>query len=136
MATILLVEDNADTQAIYRVILEHYGHEVLQAWNGEDGVRLAREALPDLVFMDISIPLLDGREATRRLKADPATAHIPIVAITAHAMDEDRARAAEAGCDTYLVKPVEPKRVADEVTRLLGGCGTEVNGSGCVVASE
>lgn len=123
MATILLVEDNADTQAIYRVILEHHGHEVLQAWNGEDGVRLAREALLDLVFMDISIPLLDGYEVTRRLKADPATAHIPIVALTAHAMPEDRARAAEAGCDTYLAKPVEPKRVAEEVTRLLGGSG-------------
>lgn len=120
MAKILLVEDDVDNQAIYRIILEHSGHEVIEAWNGEEGVRMVREALPDLVLMDISIPLLDGYEATRRLKEDPGTAHIPVVALTAHAMVEDRVKAAEAGCDAYLAKPLEPRRVAEEVTRVLG----------------
>lgn len=119
MAKILLVEDDTDNRVIYRVILEHSGHEVIETWNGEDGVRLAREAHPDLVLMDISIPLLDGYEATRRLKVDPGTAHILIVALTAHAMAEDRVQAAEAGFDAYLTKPLEPRRLAEEVRRLL-----------------
>ena len=116
-ATILLVEDNADNQAIYRTILEHVGFTVIQAWDGEEGVRLARERLPDLIFMDVSIPKIDGLEATRLLKADPSTAAIPVVALTAHAMAEDRARAMEAGCDGYLAKPVEPRRVMEEARR-------------------
>jgi two-component system, cell cycle response regulator DivK len=81
--------------------------------------RLARERLPDLVVMDISIPLIDGHEATRILKADPGTASIPVLALTAHAMAEDRVRAAEAGCDGYLAKPAEPKDVVAEIRRLL-----------------
>ena len=116
-ATILLVEDNADNQAIYRTILEHVGFTVIQAWDGEEGVRLARERLPDLIFMDVSIPKIDGLEATRLLKADPSTAAIPVVALTAHAMAEDRARAMEAGCDGYLAKPLEPRRVLEEARR-------------------
>lgn len=117
--TVLIVEDNLDNRMIYRTILEHYGYEVLEAADGEAGVRLARERLPDLVLMDISIPIIDGHEATRMLKADPATAHIPVIALTAHAMAEDRLLAAEAGCDAYLAKPAEPKQVAAEVRRLI-----------------
>lgn len=116
-ATVLLVEDNADNQAIYRTILEHSGFQVVSAWDGEEAVATARATLPDLIFMDISIPKLDGLAATRILKADAATAGIPIVALTAHAMHEDRTKAMEAGCDAYLAKPVEPRRVMEEARR-------------------
>lgn len=118
--TVLLVEDNSDNQAIYRVILEHSGFEVLQAWDGEEGVSLARQQSPDVILMDVSIPKLDGLQATRILKADAATARIPIIALTAHAQKEDQDWAFAAGCDGYLSKPVEPKRVAEEVRRVLG----------------
>ena len=115
----LIVEDNVDNRTIYRTILEHFGFAVLEAADGESGVRMARESRPDLVLMDISIPIIDGHEATRILKADPATASIPVMALTAHAMAEDRIRAAEAGCDGYLSKPAEPNHVVAEVRRLL-----------------
>ena len=121
--TILIVEDNPDNQTIYRTILEHYGYRVLTAGNGEDGVRIAREEMPDLILMDVSIPIIDGWEATKILKADPATAKIHIVALTAHAMAADRAKATEVGCDGYLAKPVEPRRVIEEVQRFVGPSG-------------
>lgn len=117
--TILLVEDHEDNRNIYRTILEHYGFEVLLAPDGGEGLRLARERQPSLILMDIAIPVIDGFEATRALKADPATAQIPVVALTAHALQEDRERAAAAGCDGYLAKPVEPRRVLEEVRRFL-----------------
>lgn len=116
---VLLVEDNLDNRIIYRTILEHSGFHVLEAKDGEQALRLARDLLPHLVLMDISIPIVDGYEATRILKADPATAFIPVIALTAHAMVGDRALAAEAGCDAYLSKPAEPRRVVAEVRRLL-----------------
>ena len=120
---ILLVEDNADNQEIYRIILAHYGYAVLQAWDGEHAVRMARDHGPDLILMDLTMPGMDGLEATRMLKTDPATAAIPIVALTACAQLEDIAAAEAAGCDAYLTKPVEPKRVADVVRRILAGGG-------------
>jgi len=118
--TILLVEDHEDNRIVYRTILEHYGYTVLLAGDGAEGVRLAREARPDLVLMDVSIPVMDGWEATSVLKADPATAAIPVIALTAHALAADRARAEEVGCDGYLAKPVEPRVVLEEVRRFLG----------------
>jgi CheY-like chemotaxis protein len=118
--TILLVEDNLDNRTIYRTILEHRGYNVLEAEDGEMGIRMAREQSPALILMDISIPKVDGWEATRILKADPQTAGIPVIALTAHAMAQDRAKAAEVGCDGYLAKPVEPRRVVEEVQRFLG----------------
>lgn len=118
--TVLLVEDNEDNRTVYRTILEHYGYKVMEARNGEDGVRMAREQRPDLILMDISIPVIDGWEATRILKADPKTNDIPIIALTAHALATDRAKAAEVGCDGYLAKPCEPRRVVAEVERFLG----------------
>lgn len=118
--TVLLVEDNEDNRDIYQLILEHAGYEVLLAVSGEEGIRLARERLPDLILMDISIPVIDGWEATRILKADPVTSGIAIVALTAHALASDRERAREAGCDGYLAKPVEPRRVVAEVTQRIG----------------
>lgn len=123
------MEDNHDNRAIYRLILEHYGYRVLEATDGEEGVRLAREEHPGVILMDISIPKIDGWEATRILKADERTRNIPIVALTAHARATDRAKATEVGCDGYLAKPVEPRRVAAEVERWIGraeGTGSSV----------
>ena len=119
--TVLLVEDNEDNRTVYRTILEHFGYQVVEARNGEDGIRMAREAHPDLILMDISIPVIDGWEATKILKGDPETAEIPIIARTAHALATDRAKAGEVGCDGYLAKPCEPRRVVAEVERFIGG---------------
>ena len=116
---VLIVEDNADNRDIYSTILRHRGFVVMEAENGEDGVRMAREHLPAVVLMDVAMPGMNGWEATKLLKADPATAAIPVIAVTAYAMDADRRKAAEAGCDGYLAKPVEPRRVAEEVERVL-----------------
>jgi two-component system, cell cycle response regulator DivK len=118
-ATVLLVEDNEDNQAIYRTILEHFDYEVLDARNGKRGIELAQEKHPDLILMDISIPIIDGWTAIRTLKGDDATGSIPIVALTAHALQSDRDKAMELGCDGYLAKPVEPRQVIAEVERIL-----------------
>jgi two-component system, cell cycle response regulator DivK len=117
---ILLVEDNADNRGIYRTILEHGGLTVLEAEDGGTGVALAREHMPDLILMDVSIPVMDGWEATKVLKSDPKTASIHIVALTAHALHSDRLRAAEVGCDGYIAKPVLPRVVLSEVRQRLG----------------
>ena len=116
---ILLVEDHEDNRNIYRTILEHYGYQVVIAMDGQSGIRLAREEQPDLILMDLSIPVVDGWEATRLLKDDAATRAIPVIALSAHALEEDRERAKEAGCDGYLAKPVEPRTVLAEVRRWL-----------------
>ena len=122
-ATVLIVEDNAQNRVIYRTILEHYGFRVIEAEDGEAGIRTVRDERPDLVLMDISIPLIDGYEATRTLKADPTTSAIPIIALTAHALAEDEARALQAGCDAYISKPAEPRHVAATVQQVLAGRG-------------
>jgi CheY-like chemotaxis protein len=118
--TVLLVEDNEDNLVVYRTILEHVGYAVIEARDGEEGVNRARSDLPDIILMDISIPKIDGWEATERLKGDDHTAEIPIIALTAHALEEDRAKAMRAGCDGYLAKPVEPRRVVQEVEKFIG----------------
>lgn len=118
--TVLLVEDNEDNLVVYRTILEHVGFIVVEARDGEEGVSRARSAQPDIILMDISIPKLDGWAATEQLKADNATASIPIIALTAHALEEDRLKALRAGCDGYLAKPVEPRRVVQEVEKFIG----------------
>ena len=120
---ILLVEDNEDNRIVYRLTLVHFGYEVIEAEDGETGIRLATEILPDLILMDVSIPGIDGWDATRILKADSRTAHLPIVALTAHALTRDRDRAQEVGCDGYLAKPIEPRRVVEEIERLLNAGG-------------
>mgnify|MGYP000094313715 CR=1 FL=1 len=120
---VLLVEDNEDNRTVYRTILEHFGYRVIEARNGEEGIQLARGEQPHLILMDISIPVIDGWEATRILKSDPTTAGIPIVALTAHALAADRLKAQEVGCDGYLAKPCEPRRVVAEVERLIGAAG-------------
>lgn len=101
-------------------MLEVAGYAVAEAIDGADAIRQARENRPALILMDISIPVVDGWEATRILKRDEQTRRIPIIALTAHAMAADRARADEIGCDGYLAKPVEPRRVVEEAVRLLG----------------
>jgi CheY-like chemotaxis protein len=121
---ILLVEDNEDNRIIYRLTLQHFGYEVSEAGDGESGIRIATESLPDLILMDVSIPGIDGWEATKILKAGERTARIPIVALTAHALAADRERAREVGCDAYLAKPVEPRKVVEEIERVLRGDAT------------
>ena len=120
MAKILLVEDNEMNRDMLARRLQRRGHEVLIAVDGAEGVELARHEAPTLILMDMTLPVLDGWEATRRLKADPATGGIPIIALTAHAMSEDRARAIEAGCDDFDTKPIEFPRLIGKVDALLG----------------
>jgi two-component system, cell cycle response regulator DivK len=117
--TVLIVEDNEDNRIVYCTMLRHFGFAVDEAENGAEGILKARSILPDVILMDIAIPLVDGWEAVRRLKKDPATSHIPIVALTAHAMPADRERAIQVGCDGYLAKPCEPRAVVEEVKRIL-----------------
>lgn len=106
MARILVIEDNPANRSLVVFLLESVGHEVLQAADGESGIAVAREALPDLVLMDIQLPRMDGLEATGRLKADAATAAIPVCALTALAMKGDEERIRAAGCDGYIAKPI------------------------------
>ena len=119
MPRILLVEDNETNRDMLSRRLIRRGYEVILAVDGESGIALAGSEDPDLILMDMSLPLLDGWEATRRLKAAPATQHIPIVALTAHAMSSDRDKALEAGCDDYDTKPVELQRLLDKIEALL-----------------
>ena len=118
---LLLVEDNEDNRTIYSTVLRYLGYQVIEAVDGLQAVALARSEHPDLILMDISIPGMDGWEATRVLRQDPATQEIPIIALTAHALPDDRKRATEVGFTSYLAKPIEPNAVVAEVRRLLGG---------------
>ena len=118
--TVLLVEDNEDNRIIYATALRYAGYAVIEARTGTEGVYEARTQQPDLVLMDISIPEIDGWEATAILKADPATKHIPIIAVTAHALPGDRERSIGAGCDGYLAKPIPPAILLAEVDRRFG----------------
>ena len=117
--TILLVEDNLHNRRIFQGVLAHAGFRVVEAEDGGKALAAVQQDKPDLILMDLSIPVIDGWECTRRLKADPATSVIPIIALTAHAMRGDEARARAAGCDGYLSKPISPKRVVEEVKRVL-----------------
>jgi CheY-like chemotaxis protein len=120
MPRILLIEDNEMNRDMLSRRLARRGYEVLLAEDGAEGVMAAAREQPDLVLMDMSLPVLDGWEATRRLKATPATRPIPIIALTAHAMSSDRERALEAGCDDYDTKPIELPRLLEKIERLLG----------------
>lgn len=120
MRTILLVEDVEDNRGLIRQLAQIMGVRLIEAGDGEEGVRLAKEARPDLVLMDLSLPILDGWEATRRLKADPATSGIPVIALTAHAMAGDERQAREAGCDGYVSKPISLVPFKQMLERCLG----------------
>ena len=119
MAKILLVEDEEMNRDIVSRRLEHRGYQVVVALDGRQGVRLAQSEAPDLILMDMSLPVIDGWEATRRLKAAPSTQAIPIIALTAHAMVGDREMALEAGCDDYDTKPIEFPRLLRKIRTLL-----------------
>ena len=118
-ATVLLVEDNPHNRKIFSGMLAHHGFIVREAETGELALSSVAEQRPDIILMDLSIPGIDGWECTRRLKADPATNAIPIIALTAHAMRGDEERARAAGCDGYLSKPISPKKVVEEVRTFL-----------------
>ena len=119
MARILYVEDNDDNIYMLQNRLTRQGFDVLIARDGASGVDMARSERPDLILMDLGLPVLDGWEAARRLKADPATCRIPVIALSAHAMSGDRVQALEAGCDEYDVKPVEWRRLLTKIRALL-----------------
>ncbi|HSQ28966.1 MAG TPA: response regulator [Gemmatimonadaceae bacterium] len=118
--TVLLVEDNEDNLIIYSTILRFGGYRVIEAHDGPAALEAARAMAPNLILMDVSIPYVDGLEVTRRLKSDPATRRIRIIALTAHALPSDRDRAFEAGCDGYISKPAEPRAILAAVRRELG----------------
>jgi CheY-like chemotaxis protein len=123
MAKILLVEDNEMNRDMLSRRLERRGYQVVIAVDGQQGVDMARAEGPDLVLMDMSLPVLDGWEATRRLKAEASTRAIPVIALTAHAMAGDREKAMEAGCDDYDTKPIELPRLLGKIEELLGKAG-------------
>jgi CheY-like chemotaxis protein len=122
MKKILLVEDNEMNRDMLSRRLERRGFQVVHAADGEQGIRVALAEKPDLIIMDMNMPVLDGWEATRRIKANAETAAIPVVALTAHAMAGDREKTLAAGCDEYDTKPVEFARLVDKITALLNAC--------------
>lgn len=124
--TVLLVEDNVDNLNIYSTVLRYFGYDVLEARDGETALDLARTQAPAIILMDVSIPLVDGWEATRRLKADQKTSTIPIIALTAHALESDRQTAERVGCDGYIPKPAEPRVVLDAVRKYIGDAKSDL----------
>jgi len=120
MSKILLVEDNEMNRDMLSRRLERKGFEVIIAVDGQQGVDLAGSESPALILMDLSLPVIDGWEATRLIKADPATQNIPVIALTAHAMAGDEQKAREAGCDDYDTKPVDIKRLLEKIGKFLG----------------
>ena len=121
MAKILLVEDNEMNRDMLSRRLIRKGHEILTAIDGEEGVRMTEEVKPDLVLMDVSLPIIDGLEATRRIRnhANDDIAKTPVIALTAHAMEEDRKKALDAGCNDFDTKPVDLPRLLDKIQGLL-----------------
>ena len=119
MTTILIVEDNEMNRDMLSRRLERRGYKVLLAIDGEQGLEVVRTSKPDLVLMDMSLPVVDGWEATRRMKADDTLRGIPVIALTAHAMASDREKALEAGCDDYDTKPIELPRLLGKIETLL-----------------
>lgn len=130
MSKILLVEDNEMNRDMLSRRLMRRGYEVVIAVDGESGLALAGSEAPDVILMDMSLPILDGWEATRRLKAASATQHIPVIALTAHAMSSDREKALEAGCNDYDTKPIELPRLLEKIEALLPAARVEAQGEG------
>jgi DNA-binding response OmpR family regulator len=119
MARILVVEDDPDICHLLAVLLQSVGHSVLTAMDGAQGVTLAQQGLPDLIVMDLVLPITDGWTAIGRLKGEAHTAHIPILALSAHAQTDDRMRARAAGCDDFLTKPFEVERLLAHVAAFI-----------------
>jgi two-component system cell cycle response regulator DivK len=120
MSKILLVEDNEMNRDMLTRRLERKGFKVVIAIDGQAGVDMAASTRPDIILMDLSLPVIDGWEATRQIKADPAMQSIPVIALTAHAMAGDEQKALEAGCDDYDTKPIDLKRLLGKIKNLLG----------------
>jgi CheY-like chemotaxis protein len=120
MTKVLVVEDNEMNRDMLSRRLTRRGFQVIFAVDGQQGVDLARSERPDIILMDMSLPVIDGWEATRRVKSDDATRGVPVIGLTAHAMAGDREKAIEAGCDDYDTKPVELERLIGKMERLLG----------------
>ena len=119
MATILVVEDNAANMKLAVFLLQNAGYSVLSAPDAEAGLTLARQAHPDLILMDIQLPILDGYEATRRIKADPALQSIPIIAVSSYALSGDEQKARVAGCNDFVSKPFSPRQLLAKVRQYL-----------------
>src|SRR5215472_17414997 len=117
---ILVIEDEEDNRRIVRDLLTSVGYEIIEAVTGEDGVTAAAPQLPDLILMDIQLPGLNGYEATRQIKANPALRHIPIIVVTSYALSGDDVKAFEAGCDAYVTKPFVPRELLSKVREFLG----------------
>ncbi len=120
MVKILLVEDNEDNRDMLIRRLQRRGYDVVVALDGADGVNVAQSEMPDLILMDMGLPVLDGWQAAGLLKSDPSTGHIPIIGLSANAMAGDRERGLDAGCDDYDTKPVEINRLLEKIQALLG----------------
>ena len=116
---ILVIEDQEDNRRILRDLLTSAGYEVIEAVTGEEGVAAAETHRPDLILMDIQLPDLDGYEATRRIKANPALRHIPLIAVTSYALSGDDVKALEAGCDGYVTKPFSPRALLAKIREYL-----------------
>jgi two-component system cell cycle response regulator DivK len=121
MSLVLIIEDNDKNMKLARDVLQAKGYQTLEAVTGEDGVRLAKERVPDLVLMDIQLPGINGIEAFRQLRADPKTARIPVVALTASVTPTDRSAITAAGFDAFIGKPISLKEFVDTVKRLVAG---------------
>ena len=117
---ILVVEDNYDNMTLITDVLSSLDYEVISANDGEEGIAVAKAQKPDLILMDLSLPRMDGWTATRHIKSDPELAHIPVIALTAHAMMGDKERALAAGCNDYISKPLNIRELAGKLTQLLG----------------
>jgi two-component system cell cycle response regulator DivK len=119
MKRVLVVEDTEDNRQIIRDLLSSAGYEIIEAMTGGQGVAMAAEHRPDLILMDMQLPVLDGYEATRRIKADPALRDIPVIAVTSYALSGDEAKTREAGCDAYIAKPFSPRELLGKVREML-----------------
>jgi two-component system cell cycle response regulator DivK len=116
---ILVVEDTEDNRRIMRDLLTGAGYDLMEANDGPAGWAMAASQLPDLILMDIQLPVMDGYEVTRRIKADPALRHIPVIAVTSYALSGDEAKSRQAGCDAYIAKPFSPRRLLALVREFL-----------------
>ena len=116
---ILVIEDQEDNRIILRDLLTSAGFEIIEAVNGQEGVTMAEAEKPDLILMDIQLPVIDGYEATRRIKGNPSLASIPIIAVTSYALGGDEAKAMAAGCDGYITKPFSPRLLLEKVREFL-----------------
>src|SRR5262245_55772224 len=120
MKRILLVEDTEDNRVIVRDLVSSAGYELIEAADGAEGLALAEKEKPDLILMDIQLPIMDGYEATRRIKANPALKNIPVIAVTSYALSGDEEKARNAGCDDYIAKPYSPRHMLAKVREILG----------------